>query len=284
VYKDTTFVIYQYINQISKDKNLDVVYVESLADISADADSFFGTNEDVLYVFNTDKLECSPELLKYKNTIIVCKSVVGKESCAENTVMFDTLTREQILEYMGVLCPEITANNLEWLYDILSGNIYTIDIELKKLKYFSGRQDDMFTQVRAEGGYPHINSTTIFNFINAIINKKFDVLLETMSNLDVIDVEGTGLVTLLLRNIKNIIDIQTNPKATAESTKMSDKQFYAVKKSCGIFSTMQLANMFEFLTDVDYRLKSGQLELSNEQFVGYIFNNIVEIGHDGKVR
>ena len=281
IYKDNKFVISQYINQIGKDKKMSVIYVDSLDDIQLDVNDFFGVNENALYVFNTDKLVCSEDLLKYKNTIIVCKEATNTDSCKNNVVVFEALNKEQILEYMQVLCPEITINNLEWLYDVTAGDIYRLDKELRKLKLFPGRQAYMFDLVKNEQGYADLNQATIFNCINSFIRGDKDTLLTILSNLDVIDVEGTGLVTLLIKNIKNIIDVQTNPKATAQSTNMKEKQFYAVKKSCGKFTTKQLVDMFEFLTGIDYRLKSGQLELSNDKFVGYILTNMLEIGYNG---
>lgn len=279
IYKDTTFVISQYIKQIAKDKKLSINYVDFLENIDLDSNNFFGVDTN-LYVLNTDKVTCSDDLLKYKNTIIVCKDVVGGEQYKDNIVVFDKLTEDQVLEYMQVLCPEITDNYLGWLYDICGGDIYRIDKELQKLKLFPGMQMSMFETIRNEGGYSDLNQMTIYSCINAFINKDIRTINEILLNLDVIDVEGTGLVTLLLRNIKNIIDIQTNSKATPESTHMKDKQFYVVKKQVGKFTNKQLVNMFEFLTGIDYRLKSGLLELTNNEFVGYILTNMMEIGYE----
>ena len=281
LYTDTPFVINQYINQIAKDKKLDKVYIDSLKDIDSNVNNFFGTNENLLYILNTGTFKVEEDLSKYKNVIVIYKSVEGLDSF-DGVVNFGKLTKEDILEYMQLLCPEISINNLEWLYDITGGDIYRIDNELNKLKLFTGTQSTLFEQIKNEHGYSDLNSSTIFSCINAFINKDIKTLADILSHLDVIDVEGTGLVTLLIRNIKNILDIQTNPKATAASTKMSDKQFYVVKKNCGKFTTAQLINMFEFLTEVDYRLKSGQLELDNSAFVGYILNNVMEIGYEAK--
>ena len=284
LYKDNTFVINQYIKQIAEDKHLTIKYIDSLAEISLDANSFFEMASDVLYVLHTDKLVCSEELLNYTNTIVVCKEVTNLDSCKNNIVTFDKLNKDQIMEYMQVLCPGIQINELEWLYEAAEGNIYRIYNELRKLRNFAvDEQSQMFNLVRDERGYYDLNPTTIFNFINAFIKRDKNTLLTTLSNLDIIDVEGTGLVTLLIKNIKNIIDIQTNPSATPKSTGMTDKQFNAVKWSCGKFSTEALINMFEFLTEIDYRLKSGQLELSNDNFVGYIITNMMEIGYEKKI-
>ena len=276
VYKDNTFVVHQYINQIRLDKNLDIVYVDAVEDIPLDANDFFGTAIGVLYVMHTDKLECSEKLLNYKNTIIVCKEVTEQESCKNNIVVFDKLTKEQVLEYMRLTCPDIPENKLEWLYDIASGDIFRIDSEIQKLKLFPGIQSDIFEMIKEEQGYSDLNQSTIFSCINAFINKDKKALSNILQHLDIIDVEATGLVTLLIRNLKNTILVQGNPSATPESLKMKPQQFYMTKKNCGTFSEKQLVDMFEFLTDIDYRLKSGLLELDNNEFVGYILTNLME--------
>ena len=281
--KDSTsrFVMNQYIYYICRDKHLQKEYIESLDEISLEANAFFGTDKDVMYILMTDKFVCSETLNQYKNLIVICKEVVNGKQYEDRVIKFSPLTKDQIVEYMEVTCPGLSEDIINWLYDITNGDIFRIDIELKKLSVFSKtNQNDMFKQLYHENGYSDMNNTTIYNLVNAIIDKDIKTMQYVMNHLDVIDVEGTGLVTILIRNLKNIIDIQTNAKATAESTGMSSKQFYAVSRKCGKFTLKQLVNMFEFLTDIDYRLKYGLLDMTNSQLVGYVLTNIAEVGYE----
>ena len=92
---------------------------------------------------------------------------------------------------------------------------------------------------------------------------------------DNIDIEGVGLVTILRKNVLNIMSIQMNAKATPESTGMTPKQFNAVRYSCGKIKDDKLIEMLQFLNSIDYRLKSGNLTLSNSRMIDYILCNVL---------
>ena len=134
-------------------------------------------------------------------------------------------------------------------------------------------------------GYVDLNPLTIFNFTNALLKKDYNSLKSILSDLENIDVEATGVVTIMIKNLKNIIDVQINPKNTASSLGLTPKQFAAVKYNVGKFRNDQLINMFEFLTEVDYRLKNGELTLDetndmltrNNKLVDYITVNLLNL-------
>ena len=274
-YKDNDFVTTQYVNQICKDKRLTKIYIDSLDDISVDANEFFEASTDVMYILKVDKFVCTENLDRYKNVIVICKEVVNKD-LYPNVISISQLNKDNIIEYMQVMCPGISEEKLNWLYEVSGGDIYRLEKEMRKLEIFPERaQDSVFLSLIENGGYIDLNTSTIYTLVNAIINKDINTIKNITSRLDVIDIEGTGLVTILIKNIKNIIDVQTNMKATAESLGMSQKQFYAVSKHRGKFTVNQLADMFEFLTDIDYRLKSGMLEMTNDQMVNYVITNVI---------
>ena len=277
VYPDNKFVVDQYVDEIATRKGLTKTYIDSLQDIAVSANEFFEVAKDKLYVLYSDKMTLAGDLTEYTNTIVVCKELTNIKEYSQYVVKFDKLTEDQIKEYMEVLCPGLGQSNIDWLYNTASGDIYRIYFELMKIKGFSeSSQANVFNTIKSEGGYRDLNSLTIFNFINAFLKKDSNLIRICLENLDVIDIEGTGVVTLLIRNLKNIIDIQTNPRATPESLQMSEKQFRAIKANCGKYNLIQLVNMFEFLTGIDYRLKSGQLEIpENSQLVGYLMTHLM---------
>ena len=71
----------------------------------------------------------------------------------------------------------------------------------------------------------------------------------------------------------------TNPKAATLG--FTDKKFYVVSGKCNKFSTKNLVDAFEFLTSIDYKLKSGWLDLTNTQLVSYVLNNVMDILYTG---
>ena len=57
---------------------------------------------------------------------------------------------------------------------------------------------------------------------------------------------------------------------------MSEKQFNFLRyNQCNKYSNEQLFNIYNFLTDIDYRLKSGLLDMSNNQLNYYIISKII---------
>lgn len=268
-YKDSKFLADQYVNEISNVLNLNIKYVDSVGELPQVGP--FGMIDNLLYVLHTDKFdtELSDE---YKNVIVVCKST----SNTSNVISIPTPTEEQVLDYMKTKCSGLSADELKWLYDITKGDIYRIEQELNKISVFNTtHQEEMFNLLNIEDNYIDLSPFTIYNFVNAIINKDRDTMYRVITNLDNIDIEGTGLVTILRKNIKNIINIQFNPTATAEKLGMKQNQFNAIRHNVGKFSGNKLIDMFEFLTSIDYKLKSGNLQLSNERLIDYIICNIM---------
>jgi hypothetical protein len=66
---------------------------------------------------------------------------------------------------------------------------------------------------------------------------------------------------------------------------MNPKQFNAIRYNCGKYTAEELINIFEFLTTLDMRLKSGDYQFKNDvkennaKFVEYITMNILALGH-----
>ena len=71
-------------------------------------------------------------------------------------------------------------------------------------------------------------------------------------------------------SLYNLIRVQMDPKATAASLKMSYKQFMAIKYNCNKYSCKEVVDLYRFITGIDYRLKSGQLDMDDGTFVDYI--------------
>ena len=100
-----------------------------------------------------------------------------------------------------------------------------------------------------------------------------NTIVDILKNINNIDIEPYGVLTLLLKQFRTIIDIQMNPKASAESLNMPPKQFYAIKMNCGRFDNNKLIDIYEKLTSIDLMLKSG--ELDNNKIIEYLLINIL---------
>ena len=148
--------------------------------------------------------------------------------------------------------------------------------ELDKITLF--RIDErkyLFDSLIRDGAVDDLSSYSIFNFTNAIISKDYVTLKSIYKELTRIDVNEFGLLTILLKNIKNLIMVQLNSNPTPETTGMDSRQLYAIKKIPKVYSAEQLVKIYQMLLDVDRQIKSG--ELPTEILIDYLVVKILSM-------
>lgn len=272
VYEDVPFICRQYTNQIAKNKKLEKINIDKLTDIS-NSDELFDTEDSFLYVYETDKFdETIPE--DVINLIVICKHTTSKNPHVEQ-IKINKLLNWQIEDYVKARVPGLTEPQIKWLCEISKYNIYRLEKECDKLSIFSKElQQILFNQMNSENAYCDLNSLTIFNFITAIVNKDYRIMNEVLENIRWIDIEATGVVTLLLKQFKTLIDVAFS--ATWNNTlSCSEKQFYYFKHNMlGLYTKGQLVEIYEFLTSLDYKLKSGYV--ANDTLIDYILINVLK--------
>lgn len=270
------YLIKTYINQIAKNNQLTIKEIENINEMK-DIESGMFKEEDYLYVYNVKKDDILDSSDLNNFNIILISSNELKDLDIE-TVKFDKLLPWQIEAYIQKLIPGLNDIEIQWLCKNANYDIYRLKNEADKLNIFDKKDQDLiFKAVNDDNGYCDLNELTIFNLSNAIILKDIVNIKKVVEDIEYIDIEGTGLITILLKNFLNIINLQTNTKATAESLGMSEKQFRYLKyNQCNKYSDKQLYLIYDFLTDLDYRLKSGLLDMTNTELVYYIISNIIK--------
>ena len=273
---DNDYLIKSYIKKIAENNSLTIKEIESIKEM-VDIESGMFKEADYLYIYNLNKDDnLSKEQLKdYK--IILISDTDRKDSDIEK-VVFNKLENWQIEAYVQALLPGLDNREVSWLCKNAKYDIWRLDNEASKLNIFDKKdQSKILMAINDDNGYVDLNELTIFNLSNAIMNKDMLSIKKVVEDIDNIDVEGTGLVTILLKNFLNIINIQTNSKATAQSLGMSEKQFrYLQYNQCNKYSNEELFNIYNFLTDIDYKLKSGLLEMTNNQLNYYVLSHIIK--------
>ena len=73
-----------------------------------------------------------------------------------------------------------------------------------------------------------------------------------------------------------MIQVQMTPNATAQGLGMNPKVFNAIKYNKK-FSDNELINLFEFVTSLDYKLKSGNLPFdpNSRQLLDFVTNRVL---------
>lgn len=273
--KDNDYLIKTYVKAIAFNTHLTIKEIESFKEMDDIENSMF-KEDDYLYVYKIAKKEILDETrLADCNIIILSDEKIETKNVT--TVTFDKLLEWQIEAYIQKLVPGLNADEINWLCKNSKYDVQRLDNEAAKLNIFTKNdQEKIFKEISDDNGYADLNELNIFNLSNALIKKDIIGVKRVVQDLDNIDVEGTGLVTILLKNFLNIINIQTNSKATASTLGISEKQFrYLQYNQCNKYSVDELIDNYQFLTDVDYKLKSGLLDMTNQQLVTYIVSNII---------
>lgn len=253
------FIADEYICKIAELSNKDIIYVDRLPDLFLP--------DSHLYVIKTDKLE-SDLLTSNKNVnyIICCKKT---NLVSDNIITFPKLQDWQLVDYVKSFNLDISDGIIDRLVRCCK-NPYRLKSEVIKIKCFS-RADHESTCENILDTSPDLFTTDIFNVVNGLLKKNIG-RVSSFYNTDA-DVTGMYLLTIILKNLRNIIEIQLNPRATADSLGIPYKQFKAIQYNCGHFDNNNLVNLYQHLLTLDKKVKEGYLE--EKQLVDYIIVNVI---------
>ncbi len=277
-YEDNSFLVNTYINAICENCNLELNYVDSVEKLLSLKDDIFFDTTTYLNVVDVDELENNiVNIDGLENCIIKCKKIKKdiENNLTDYVYLFPKLTDWQITMYAEERLKGMDPKAIKWLCEITKYNILRLENEIDKIAVFD-EKDRMriFLLINKENGYMDLCNFTVFDLINAITKKKYDAVNQILKVIDLIDVEPVGLITLLLRQFKNIIDIQMSVNPTPEKLGLTANQFKAIKYNCGKYSNEKLIEIYELLNTIDYRLKAGLLD--SDKIIDYVICNILK--------
>ena len=280
---ESSFIASQYTRMIAIKKNLEISYIEDLKGIIQDYSSIFTeVNLETLSnlnVYRTDILKHIPNTLtQFSNLIIITNKIEDKEMeslLSSHIVNVPKLEEWQWKDYVYSLCEGVDTQHLDWLLSICKDKD-RLDNEVQKVTIFNPLERKyLFEDLMRDGLLDDLSSYNIFNIVNAICKKDINTLTYLMKEISNIDVNEFGLLTLLLKNFKNLISVQLAFNPTPESTGIDSKQLYALKKMPRVYSQNQLIAIYSFLCDIDRRVKSGELPV--EIMIDYLITKILTV-------
>lgn len=280
---ESSFIASQYSRMIAIKKNLEISYIEDLKGIIQDYSSIFTEvnleTPSNLNVYRTDILKHIPSTLtQFSNLIIITNKIEDKEMeslLSSHIINVPKLEEWQWKDYVYSLCEGVDTQHLDWLLNICKDKD-RLDNEVQKVAIFNPLERKyLFEDLMRDGLLDDLSSYNIFNIVNAICKKDINTLTYLMKEISNIDVNEFGLLTLLLKNFKNLISVQLAFNPTPESTGIDNKQLYALKKMPRVYSQDQLIAIYSFLCDIDKRVKSG--ELPTEIMIDYLITKILTI-------
>lgn len=270
VWSDTDFICYQYINEISKIRNLPIEHIDSIDSIVPNG--LFDNVDDSLQILACDSLDSK---ISEDNLIIVTKKIGNsvKDFYDGCTCVFPKIEDWQIKDYTYSILPEVRHEDLDYLISLCNNNLYRISSEIDKLKIFDSNLQKLYNEFKGDDIFSDLGGYTIFDLTNSILKKDVNEVRNILLRLSAIDVEPLGLVTILINSIRNIISIQFDPRVTPEDLGVTRGRFWAIKHSCGVFSNSKLVSIFQMLLRMDRELKLGNFP--TEYMIDYILTNIL---------
>lgn len=273
-----TFLSDQYTRRICSNRGLTPRYVSNLSDIMTEYEDLFSSPENELVILKCSTVDCSDKsILKKKDTIIIVDKIqddITRSILSDCIVTAPKLQTKYLDEYIEVSAPNLKPAQRRWLLDACNSNPYRIQQELDKITLFGKtHQATLFDSFMLDGMFSDLATDTILSFIEAIMTKNRKSVLRILENIHNIDIEPLGVITLLYRNIKLMLDIQFNQNASAESLDIKPGYFYVLKKRCGYYSKEQFVDAFIMLTKMEYKLKQGEMAESN--IIDYILVNML---------
>lgn len=284
-YDDNTWLANQYVNAICevRAQNLDladeeelgyeIVEISSLLESSRDSIALISnvnSNLNILRVETFD--ETSPDYSQLKNVVVICKKIDKKieKFVQDYVVKMPKLLDWQIKDYLKTECPGLDGDDVEWLYQATAGDIYRILNEVDKIKLFAqNERSSILSELRLANGSDLYNMP-IFDFTNAIVDCDKIKIADYMRHRKACPFEPMNIIGILLKTYNNILFATQNSKANFESLGMSSKQAYFLSKKYAGYSAAKLKKMITFLSSLDARLKSGELDMSQDSLLDYV--------------
>ena len=261
------FIPLQYISAMSKILGHQITYLDTLEEMCPNEDDIFSSLEDTIssdiVVFNTDIVDFCDEVVFNNNVIVVANKIdtTSKKFYSGILIEIPKLSEWQIKDMVYSFCRGVDKNLLDWLIHNCNWDVNRLYQECSKINVFEERhRKDLFLEMSEDGTFDDMTASTIFNFTNAIMKKDLVALKAIYEEIDNVDINEFGLLTILYNNFFNIVNIQLGINPTAESLGMKPNQFNAIKRNCGHYSGAQLVEILKFLTGIDNRVKTGQLD------------------------
>lgn len=241
-YDDSRFLVDQYISEISKLKNRPVVYYDSIPV----SNSVFGDVDDGnLSIVITESPSIPPI-----NTIVVSKNKI------DSSIEFPKLEPWQLKDYVFTTCSGADSDVLERFLKVYT-DPYKLQNELDKINIFDSSERSFFVKkCISENLFDGLSSVGFFDFSNAI---------QTRNQSDVgnmyqsVDKDPLGFAGLLLKQFRSMVNVYLQDNPTEQSTGLKDKQIWAIKRVCKNYTKQQVLDRFKFLSEMDLKLKSGEI-------------------------
>ena len=258
VYEDNTFLCEQYLEKILSNCKKECVYLEDVDELSQLQDSsIFEETKDVLYVIKQDKVESMCD----KPCVVFTQSV--DKSLDKYSYSVPKMKEEWVKDYLYSKLSFADKDTLKWLEDSICGNVYEVDRLIKTIELFD---EDFFKSfmirqmIDDQLIVPNNQQTMTYKFSDGVVHKKKEEIVKLYDYVKSEDSSILQMVALLYGAFKKQIQVLLSKNPTEETTGLKSSVIYAIRNNPCAYNRNQLISAFDFLTSVDYEVKTGKTD------------------------
>lgn len=269
---DDYFLPKQYLEAIcqlkcSKENRISSIYepINSTMSLIFNFESYINT----LYVDTFEEQASNYSI--FKNTIVFChkidKAII--EKTASYTVKIDSPQDWQVKDYISIYCPGLDPKLIDYFYACTKGNMYKIENELDKIKLFDvDKRNSALTALLREENTDLIKEVSTFDFCEYLAEGNIEAVRRSLYVRDYCDFQATFLVSILIQKFRAIAGcLETN--LSADDLGLSIGQYKYLKyikyKQGKKPNSKFIEKSLKFLTEIDYKLKTGKLDIDEKQ-------------------
>jgi DNA polymerase III delta subunit len=270
------FIADQYINTLCVKTGKEKRLINSIFEQDS-ANSLVFDYTETINVLKTEAFtEAAEDYSVFENTIIVCNKLEKKleSALADYIIKIPALKDWQVFDYIKQVCPELDDLEIKWLYNASGKNIYKIESELDKLLLFHPKERKKALACLRFSQDSDLYALSIFEFCDAIIYNRKDILVEYFRHRATINFELMPVIGVLLPKIRNLILVKHAGKRAAEIG-ISDGQYYYLTKD-PYLSLEHLQKLLQIVSNVDLQLKSGLLDIPKDAQIDYVISKLCD--------
>lgn len=280
---DTDFISRQYVQAIAEINQQEIEYIDSIDPYLIELDSIFLSeseeNSSRLHVLKVDMFEHTDQrCIDLRNVFVICKKLGDQASklFSSYIVKMPKLESWQIKDYVYSTAEGVPEQLLDKVISLCNGNIERLDNELGKLKLFAPTERKyLLDSMIKDGAFGDLTDYSVFNVTNALLKKDIEALKNYMNLLHVIDINEFGLITILTKNLRDMISVQLSSNPTPETIGLDSRKIYALKKQSKVFTNEQLTKLYLKIADLDRAVKNG--EFPAPMLINYMILKVLTI-------
>lgn len=280
---DTDFISRQYVQAIAEINQQEIEYIDSIDPYLIELDSIFLSeseeNSSRLHVLKVDMFEHTDQrCIDLRNVFVICKKLGDQASklFSSYIVKMPKLESWQIKDYVYSTAEGVPEQLLDKVISLCNGNIERLDNELSKLKLFAPTERKyLLDSMIKDGAFGDLTDYSVFNVTNALLKKDIEALKNYMNLLHVIDINEFGLITILTKNLRDMISVQLSSNPTPETIGLDSRKIYALKKQSKVFTNDQLTKLYLKIADLDRAVKNG--EFPAPMLINYMILKVLTI-------